>query len=83
MITHLDRNRLNGECTALTDEVAEELRLANITGRKSENILSLVHQKHDECLQVLKDEPEVDIDDVILAYRSLIHRILKKFNLTI
>ena len=76
MITRLDRNRLHGEKRALLDEAAEESRLANISGRQLESIADLIHKKHEECIDALKEEH--DIDDVIKAYRRTIHRLLKR-----
>jgi 2-hydroxy-3-keto-5-methylthiopentenyl-1-phosphate phosphatase len=78
MITRLDRNRLNGERNALVDEAAEESRLANITARQLSSVVDLIHEKYDECIEVLKNEPEIDIDEVILAYRKTIRRVLNK-----
>lgn len=78
MITTLDKNKLYGERTALIDEAAEELRLANITGRQSVSILNLIHDKHDECIAALREDQEVDIDDVVMAYRGLVRSVLNK-----
>ena len=77
MIDQLTRNRLIGEKEALLDEVAEEIRLGNIPTGKIEEALNIVYEKHDECLQVLKDFPDADVQDVILTFRGLVRNSIK------
>lgn len=76
MVTRLERNRLYGEREALLDEAAEESRLANIDGEKLIEIIDQIHVKHDECIEALQEDHE--LEDVILAFRKTIRRILKK-----
>jgi ribosomal 50S subunit-associated protein YjgA (DUF615 family) len=77
MIDQLTKNRLIGEKEALLDEVAEEIRLGNIPTGKIEEALNIVYEKHDECLQVLKDFPDADVQDVILTFRGLVRNSIK------
>ena len=77
MITQLDRNRLAGEMSALQDETAEELRLANISTARIGAVMAYIQEQHDECLAVLKDFPDADVQEVILAFRTLVRNLIK------
>ena len=76
MITQLDRNRLAGEREALQDEASEELRLANIAGARIAAVMAYIQERHDECVKLLKSG-EVEIDDAILAFRTLVRNVIK------
>lgn len=78
MIDQLTRNRLHGELCALQDEMAEEIRLGNIPTGEIEGAMDLIHEKHDECLKVLKNFPDADIQDVILTFRGLVRASFNK-----
>jgi hypothetical protein len=68
---------LHAEREVLLDDLAEESRLVNLPPRKVSAIREMILEKHDECLQALREYPDVEIDDVIKAYRGLIWKLLK------
>lgn len=76
MITSIEKNRLANEKDNLIDDVAEESRLANITPHQAQEIVNLINQKYEECLEVVNND-EYYPEDVIKAFRGLIHRTLK------
>jgi hypothetical protein len=75
MISELDRNRLYGEKSALQDEVAEAIRLANVPSSKIAGIMDFVEKQHNECIKAIKDG-EMTPDEAILALRGLVRNVI-------
>jgi hypothetical protein len=77
MIDQLAKNRLYGELRALQDEAAEEIRLGNVPSKDINGVMDMIHKQHNECLKIIKEYPDADVQEVILAFRGLVRNSIK------
>lgn len=75
MIDQQDKNRLETEKNCLLDEVAEEMRLANLTPQKAQFIIDFAEEQHAESERLVK-EGKATIDEVITTYRGLVRMLM-------
>lgn len=77
MTTYIEKEKLYNERDCLLNDVAEESRLANLNPKVAEEIVNLIYQKFEECLEAI-EKPEYEVEDVIQAYRGFVHKLLNR-----